>query len=174
TATNTATATSTDTSTATATNTATPTNTATATATNTATPTATPTPSADLSIAKTDNVASVDAGASTTYTITLTNNGPSTEPAGVVVSDPLPAGTLGSTSDSRCNFAGGILTCTTNASLAPSGSTSFDLTLTLDPAYPGATLTNTASITSSSIIDPASGNDSASDTDAVATSGDLS
>ena len=59
--------------------------------------------SADLSITKTDGVASVIAGNSTTYTIVLTNNGPSTEPAGVVLSDPIPAGTMAaSTSDPDC------------------------------------------------------------------------
>ena len=41
-------------------------------------------------------MASIVAGTSTTYTITLTNDGPSTELAGVVVSDPIPAGTTGS------------------------------------------------------------------------------
>ena len=39
-------------------------------------------PAADLALTKTDGVASVVAGTSTTYTITLTNNGPSTVVAG--------------------------------------------------------------------------------------------
>ena len=47
---------------------------------------------ADLAIAKTDGVLVVVAGTSTAYTVTLTNNGPSVEPAGVVVSDPIPPG----------------------------------------------------------------------------------
>ena len=56
-----------------------------------ATDTDTVTTSADLAITKTDGVASVVAGTSTTYAITVTNNGPSTVPAGVVISDPIPA-----------------------------------------------------------------------------------
>ena len=72
-----------------------------------ATDTDTVTKSADLAIAKTDGVASVVAGTSTTYTITVTNNGPSDEPAGVVVSDPIPAGTNGSESEADCSIAVG-------------------------------------------------------------------
>ena len=56
-------------------------------------------PAADMVITKTDGVASIIAGTSTTYTITLTNGGPSTELAGVVVSDTIPAGTTGSESE---------------------------------------------------------------------------
>src|SRR6185503_6479701 len=52
---------------------------------NSASDTDTVTPVADLTITKTDGVTSVTAGTSTTYTITVTNNGPSTVPAGVVV-----------------------------------------------------------------------------------------
>ena len=76
-------------------------------ANNAATDTDTVTKSADLAIAKTDGVASVVAGTSTTYTITVTNNGPSDEPAGVVVSDPIPAGTNGSESEPDCAIAAG-------------------------------------------------------------------
>ncbi len=50
----------------------------------------------DLALTKTDGVASVTVGASTTYTITVTNNGPDIEPAGVVISDTIPANTVGS------------------------------------------------------------------------------
>ena len=48
---------------------------------------------ADLALTKTDGVATVNVGASTTYTITVTNNGPNIEPAGIVISDTIPAGT---------------------------------------------------------------------------------
>ncbi len=65
--------------------------------------------SADLAITKTDGVASVIAGTSTTYTITVTNNGPSTVPAGVVISDPIPAGTTGSELRGRLRDLGGGL-----------------------------------------------------------------
>ena len=106
------------------------------------------TKSADLAISKTDGVASVVAGTSTTYTITVTNNGPSDEPAGVVISDPLPAGTNGSESEPDCSIAVGTFTCTTSASIAPGGSRSYQLTLAVPPASLIVTLVNTASITS--------------------------
>ena len=44
----------------------------------------------DLALTKTDGVATVTVGTSTTYTITVTNNGPDIEPAGVVISDTSP------------------------------------------------------------------------------------
>ena len=48
-------------------------------------------PEADLSIVKSANAASVVAGGTFTYTLLVTNDGPSTAPA-VVVDDPLPVG----------------------------------------------------------------------------------
>src|SRR5439155_279353 len=65
---------------------------------------------ADLELTKDDGVTSVSAGSATTYTITLKNNGPSTVGMGVVVSDPIPAQTTGSTSDTRCTIAAGTMT----------------------------------------------------------------
>src|SRR5207245_796859 len=141
---------------------------------NTATEMTTVKASADLSLTKSDGVTSVTAGTSTTYTITLTNNGPSTVPAGVVVKDTIPANTTGSTSDARCTIAGGVMTCTTTAALAPSGSTTFNLTLAVAADFPGTSLTNTATIDSSPVSDPTPGNNSASDTDTVNKSADLS
>src|SRR2546425_571535 len=130
--------------------------------------------SADLSLAKSDGVSSVTAGTSTPYTITLTNNGPSAVPPGGVVEDTIPRNTTGSTSDSRCTLAAGVLTCTTSAALASSAATSFSLTLAVAPDYPGTTLTNTATIDSSPVSDPNTANNSASDTDSVTKSADLS
>src|SRR5438552_3846547 len=111
---------------------------------------------------------------STMYTITLTNNGPSTVPAGVVIKDTIPANTTGSTSDARCTIASSVMTCTTTAALAPSESTSFSLTLAVASDFPGTSLTNTATIDSSPVTDPTPGNNSASDTDTVNKSADLS
>ncbi len=130
--------------------------------------------SADLSIAKTDGVATLTPGTSTTYTITLTNNGPSTEPAGVVISDPIPAGTSGSESEADCAIAAGVFTCTTSSVLVSGGSVSYQLTVVVPGAYALPTLTNTAAITSTPIPDPDASNDSATDVDAISTSADLS
>ncbi len=113
------------------------------------------------------------AGTSTTYTITLTNNGPSTEPAGVVIDDPIPAGATPTESEADC-LLGASFTCTTTAALAPGASMSYQLTLALPSNSALASLANTASITSSPIADPNGANDSATDTDTVTTSADLS
>src|SRR5207249_3142870 len=114
------------------------------------------------------------AGGSTTYTITLTNNGPAAVPTGVVIHDSIPANTTGSTTDARCSISGGVLSCTTTAALAANASTTFDLTLAVAPDYPGTSLSNTASIFSSPVSDPTSGNNSSTDSDTVNTSADLS
>ena len=130
--------------------------------------------SADLAVTKSDGVASVVAGTSTTYTISVTNNGPSTVPAGVIVSDPIPAGTTGSESEPGCAIPAGVFTCTTSSPIVSGGSASYQLTLTLSPGYAFPTLANTASIVSSPFPDPNPGNDSAGDVDTVTTSADLS
>src|SRR5256712_2190391 len=65
--------------------------------------------SADLSITKTDNPDPVNAGATLTYTVTVTNSGPSTA-ANVQVTDNLPAGVTFQTASGTgwtCMQAGG-------------------------------------------------------------------
>jgi uncharacterized repeat protein (TIGR01451 family) len=120
---------------------------------------------ADLAIAKTDGVLVVVAGTSTAYTVTLTNNGPSVEPAGVVVSDPIPAGTTGSESELDCSIGAGAFTCTTSAPLAVGTSITYQLTLAVASGYVPPALTNTASIISTPIVDPDASNDAATDVD---------
>ena len=98
-------------------------------------------PAVDMVVTKTDGVASVAAGTSTTYTITLTNDGPSTELAGVdrVGPDPgrhRPAPRASPTA----SIAAGAFTCTTTAPIAPFGSVSYQLTLLISPGYASPTL----------------------------------
>ncbi len=124
-------------------------------------------PSADLTLTKTDGVASVTAGTSTTYSITLTNNGPTDEPAGVVLTDQIPPGTSASENESDCGLAATTFTCTTTVALASGTSVVYRLTLAIDAAYPSTTLVNTAGITSSPIADPNPANNTATDTDTV-------
>ncbi|MGQ0678380.1 MAG: choice-of-anchor P family protein [Actinomycetota bacterium] len=83
---------------------------------NTATTTTTvnPIPMADLSVTKTDSPDPVQVGDELTYTVTVTNNSPTTGATGVVAEDTLPAGvtfvsavsTIGS-----CAEAAGTVTC---------------------------------------------------------------
>ena len=131
------------------------------------------TPVTDLAVTLTDGVGSVVAGTSTTYDLTLTNNGPLPVPAGVVVSVPLPPGTAASTSDPDCQVVGALLSCTTPGVVAVSGSVTWQFTLDVDPDYPGASLDVTGSVSSSPYADPNASNDSATDSDAVTTSADL-
>src|SRR5438132_5918426 len=140
---------------------------------NSASDTDTVNKSADLSITKSDGVTSVTAGTSTTYTITLTNNGPSTEPAGVVVSDTIPANPTGTTGDARCSIASGTMTCTTTAALAPAANTSFDLTLAVAADDPDTSLVNRSEERRGGKDDASPANDSASDNDTVNASADL-
>src|SRR5262249_27349665 len=106
------------------------------------------TPSADLSIAKTDGRTSVVPGTNTTYTITVTNNGPSTV-TGAVVTDVLPTGTtyVGSIGLARYDAGAGAFGVVqfTTGTLAPGESESFLLTLAIDPGLTGL-LSNTATV----------------------------
>ncbi len=130
--------------------------------------------SGDLSLSKTDGSASVAAGGATTYTITLTNGGPSTVPAGAIVTDTIPAGTTGSESESDCAISVGVLVCTTAAALAPGASASWQVSVDVPISYAPASVSNTASISSSPVSDPAAANNSATDVDTVSRSADLS
>ncbi|WP_449408978.1 DUF7507 domain-containing protein [Microbacterium maritypicum] len=115
---------------------------------NTGTSTVEVTPSADLSIVKTASANPAPSNGPLSYTLVVTNSGPSPASA-VVISDPLPAALLNaSTPTAGCSITAGALTCTV-ATLAVGGTFTATVTGTVDPAAPGATLANTASVTSS-------------------------
>src|SRR5207249_11680451 len=86
-------------------------------ANNSATDTDTPTPQNDVGVTKSDGVTSVVPGTSTTYTIVVTNAGPSTA-TNVAVSDPLPAGVTSFTWSGNGHSSTGALSDTI-ATLAP-------------------------------------------------------
>jgi uncharacterized repeat protein (TIGR01451 family) len=144
---------------------------------NTATDTDTLVPTADLSITKTDGVAAVAAGGSTTYTITTSNAGPSNA-TGATVADTFPAAL---TCTWTCIGAGGG-TCTASGSgnindtvnLPAGGSVTHTASCTVSASATG-TLVNTATVTApGGTTDPAPGNNSATDTDTIALTADLS
>ncbi|MEO8477005.1 MAG: hypothetical protein ABI572_08140, partial [Actinomycetota bacterium] len=124
---------------------------------------------ADLRLSKSDGLATVLPGDTVTYTIALTNDGPSTVPAGEVVTDTLPAGTTGIESEADCAIVAGVLTCTTPASLAPGGSASWAVDVTISPGFLLSSVSNTAQITSSPISDPDPTDNSATDVDLIPT-----
>jgi uncharacterized repeat protein (TIGR01451 family) len=121
------------------------------------------TQSADLSVVKT-GPATVAAGSSVTYTVTVTNQGPSNA-AGVSLSDAVPASTtfLSATQTSGPAFncvkpavgAGGTITC--SIATLPAGATAtFSFVFQVSPAAVGS-ISNTASLTSGT-TDPTPGN----------------
>ncbi len=143
---------------------------------NSATDTDTLAPSADLAVTKTDGVTTVDAGGSTTYTITASNAGPSNAP-GSTVADTFPASL---TCSWTCVGAGGG-TCTASgsgnindsANLPAGGSVTYTASCAISAAATG-TLSNTATVAAAGgITDPTPGNNSATDTDTIVQQADL-
>jgi len=133
---------------------------------------------ADLSITKTDGVASATPGGTTTYTITAANAGPSAaNPA--TVTDTFPAActsvsyTSTATGGATGNTAAGSGNINDTALNLPSGSTvTYTAICSISAAATGS-LTNTATI-SSAVVDPVPANNSATDTDTLVPSTDLS
>ncbi len=144
---------------------------------NSATDTDTLAASADLAITKTDGVTTATPGGSVTYTITASNAGPSNA-TGATVADTFPASL---TCTWTCAGAGGG-TCTASGSgnindtvnLPAGGSVTYTASCTISAPATG-TLTNTATVTApAGVTDPTPGNNSATDSDTLAPSADLS
>ncbi len=145
---------------------------------NTSTDTDTVTRTADLAITKTNGAGSVIAGSPTTYTIVVTNNGPSAV-TDAPVSDTIPAQmtnatwTCAASSGSSCGSANGSGDISTTVSLLPGGTATFTLTATVLAGATGS-LTNTATVAvPGGVNDPNGGNNSATDTDTIGSSADL-
>jgi len=146
---------------------------------NSATDTDTLTPQADVSITKTDGAADEVPGTSVTYTIVASNAGPSTA-TGVTVADTFPAvlsgcsttsvAAGGATGNDAGPFAGNLND--TGITLPPSATVTFTSTCNISAAATG-TLANTATIASAT-TDPVPGNNSATDSDTLSPSTDLS
>jgi len=115
--------------------------------------------SADLAVMKSDSPDPVLAGSTLTYTVQVTNSGPS-DAVNVVVTDTLPVGvTFESTSG--CNEdPDGLPTCTLGG-LAVGASTSYLITVSVDAETVG-TITNTATV-SADTPDGDTGNNSDSE-----------
>jgi uncharacterized repeat protein (TIGR01451 family) len=132
------------------------------------TATTTVTPSADLAVAK-SGPSAVTAGTNATYSVTVTNNGPSTA-TNVTLSDTLPAGTTFVSATSGCTHSAGVVTCTV-PSLAPLANATFSITVLVSPTASGS-ITNTADV-STTTTDPVGGNNRATSTATVSASADL-
>ena len=141
---------------------------------NSATDTDTIDPQADLTITKTDGVTNVNAGGSTSYTVRVTNNGPSTV-TGAVLSDVAAAGL----SKTAVVCSGTPGQCVTAPTIIQLESGTFALPVLTSGQFYEITVTATVSATSGSIVnvatiavpagtnDPTPGNNSATDTDSL-------
>ena len=113
---------------------------------NTAAATATLTTNADLVAAKSFNDASVIAGEQTTFTISVTNNGPS-DAANTELVDNLPTGwtvvSLANATGGSCANTATAVTCTT-PSLADGATMSVEVTALVGSTHPAGPQTNTA------------------------------
>jgi uncharacterized repeat protein (TIGR01451 family) len=135
---------------------------------------------ADLILTKSDSPDPVTAGASITYQLSLVNNGPSAA-VNVQLTDTVPAGTTlltgsfmqtgGNTGPFTTQVSGTTLTATL-ASMPP-GVAIFEFLVNVSPSLAaGSTITNNASVTTST-VDPNAANNSATETTGVVTFADL-
>src|SRR5262249_29155338 len=120
-----------------------------------------------LAIAKSDGVTSVVPGTTDTYTITVTNSGPSTVNS-VTLSDTIPNALLnpvfGTPSSGTFNTTSEVWTVT----LASGASATITLAGTIDPAATGS-ITNTVTVSPpSGVSDTNTANNTATDTDTIA------
>lgn len=144
---------------------------------NSATDTNTLGTSADLSITKTDGVAGVTAGSTTTYTIVASNAGPNAANP-VTVADTFPAActsvswTCAGTGGGTCTASGTGNINDGTVNLPSGGSVTYTAACQISGAATG-TLSNTATV-SSAVSDPNTANNSATDIDSITGSADLS
>ena len=134
---------------------------------------------ADLSITKTDGLASALPGDAITYTVVVGNNGPSSV-LGALVSDVMPTGLTGVTwtcsaaPGSTCASPSGTGDIAATVDLVVGGTATFTVNATVAANQLG-TVTNTAAIvTPSGVSDPDSSNNIATDTTVVNGLGDVS
>ena len=133
-------------------------------------------PTADLAITKTDGLTVVMTGAPITYTIAVSNAGPSAV-TGATVHDLLPAALQNATwtcaaTGGACGTPAGSGSITATVDLQAGGQATFTLVATVDRLAQG-TLSNTALVTApAGTIDPPA-NNTATDTTDIAVSADL-
>lgn len=120
--------------------------------------------SADITLTK-SHTGDFTVGAQGTFTIDVTNNGPS-DASTVTVTDVLPNGLsyVGATStDAVCDNAGQTVTCTIDPVLSAGQTVSIALTVSVDPDVTAGSFDNTASAASAT-PDPNTNNNSDTDT----------
>lgn len=131
-------------------------------------------PLADLAVTKSSSPASVAAGGTVQYPVTVTSNGPTTA-TGVSLVDTLPTGTtfVGAAAPpgTSCSASGQVVTCDGGV-LANGASLTFTITATVAPDTTVPSLVNSARV-SSATSDDVPANDTATATTTVTRSADL-
>ena len=133
----------------------------------------------DLQITNTDGVASAVAGTSITYTVKVTNAGADVV-AGATVVDTFPAALTGVTwtcaasAGSSCGAASGAGNINAAVTVANGGTVTYTVTATIAPATTGVLSTTATVAAPLGIVDPTPANNSATDTDQITVSADLS
>lgn len=104
---------------------------------------------ADLAIVKDVSTTPVTPGDNYTYTLTVSNQGPSSA-FGLSVADTLPTGVTFVSSPDGCTASGQDVSCSSPSALAPGASLSFTLIVQLDASYSGngSDIPNTATVSS--------------------------
>ncbi|MDQ6525010.1 hypothetical protein RB608_15430 [Nocardioides sp. LHD-245] len=140
------------------------------TANNSDTATVSVATSADLAVTTSGPSGTVLAGETISWTVTVSNSGPS-DARGVVIADPLPSSITGVTVTSA-NSPCAAVPCTLDT-LAPGAVATLQISGTVAPSYAGATVANTATVSSTTPdSDPA--NNMATAVTGIVRSADLS
>jgi uncharacterized repeat protein (TIGR01451 family) len=147
---------------------------------NSSTDTDTLVPSADVSVTKTDSPDPVISGNNITYTITVTNSGPS-DAQSLSLSDAVPANTTLFSVTTPASWtrtdavpAGGTGTITfTRTSLAASASSIFTIVVNVNAGTANGTIVNNTATVASATADPTAGNNSATAMTLVQNDADL-
>ncbi len=141
---------------------------------NSATDTDTLTPQSDLAVTKTDGSVSEVPGSPISYTVTVTNNGPSNV-AAATVTDTVPAAITGVTW--TCAITSGTGSCgaasgsgnaiATTVNLNAAAVATYTISGTVSPAASGALVNTATAGVPAGWTDPNAGNNSATDTDTL-------
>jgi uncharacterized repeat protein (TIGR01451 family) len=128
------------------------------------------TPTGDLQISNSDGTTtSVSAGGSTSYSVAVTNTGPSTV-AGATVANPIPAG-VDSFSWTGSDGSSGAGAIDTTVTLAPAATITYTVSAAVDSSATGS-INDTATVTApAGFADPNPANNSETDSDTVTPAG---